>query len=488
MSDTVRVRFAPSPTGSFHVGGARTALFNWAFARHHKGVFVLRIEDTDRSRSTDEHIAQILDVLRWLGLDWDEGPPAAGYRQTERFDIYREHALRLLAEGRAYRCRCAPQTLDALRAAARARKEQFRYPGTCRDAGVPASEPHALRLKMPQGGQTVVDDAILGTVTFDNGTLDDWILVRTDGVPTYNFCVVVDDVTMTITHVIRGNDHLNNTPKQIACYAALGYGTPVFAHIPMILAPDRSKMSKRHGATTVEEFRDQGILPEALVNYLARLGWSHGDQEILSREEIVEHFSLEQVGKAGAVFDREKLLWLSQEWIKAAPPERLAAALASRVITPGTDESSMASDPAWLARVAATLTERSRTLVEMAAQAGFYFAPPPTYDPQAMAKWWGSEAPQRYAVLRKRIDAQEAFDPESLEGLYRGLASEMGLGLVDLAQLTRIALTGKTASPPIFQVAALIGKAETLDRLKAAEAAASPAKPVVGPARGGRAR
>ena len=480
MSDTVRVRFAPSPTGSFHVGGARTALFNWAFARHHKGVFILRIEDTDRSRSTDEHIDQILDVLRWLGLDWDEGPPAAGYRQTERFDIYREHALRLLAEGRAYRCRCTPEILDALRAAARARKEQFRYPGTCRDAGVPASEPHALRLKMPQGGQTVVDDAILGTVTFDNGTLDDWILVRTDGVPTYNFCVVVDDVTMKITHVIRGNDHLNNTPKQLACYAALGYATPVFAHIPMILAPDRSKMSKRHGATTVEEFRGQGILPEALLNYLARLGWSHGDQEILSRDEIVEHFTLEQVGKAGAIFDREKLLWLSQEWIKSVPPERLAAALAPFLNVP--------VDPARLARIAATLKERSHTLVEMAGQATFYFVPPAAYDAQAMARFWGPEAPPRYAVLRKRIDAQEAFDPESLEALYRGLAFEMGLELVDLAQLTRLALTGKTASPPVFQVAALLGKVETLARLKAAQAAAERPKPVVGPARGGPGR
>jgi glutamyl-tRNA synthetase len=464
MCDTVRVRFAPSPTGSFHVGGARTALFNWAFARHHKGVFILRIEDTDRSRSTEEHIGEILDVLRWLGLDWDEGPPEAGYRQTERVDIYREHARRLLAEGRAYRCRCAMETLDALRAAAKGRKEQFRYPGTCRDAGVPDSEPHALRLKMPQGGQTVVEDAILGTVTFDNGTLDDWILVRTDGTPTYNFCVVVDDVTMKITHVIRGNDHLNNTPKQIACYAALGYATPVFAHIPMILAPDRSKMSKRHGATTVEEFRGMGILPEALVNYLARLGWSHGDQEILSREEIVEHFSLDHVGKAGAVFDREKLLWVSHQWIQAATPEQLAAALAPFLRVP--------VDQARLGPIAVTLKERARTLVEMAEQAAFYFAPPAAWDRQATATFWGPEAPQRYAVLIKRIEAQEPFDPESLEGLYRGLAAEMGLKLVDLAQLTRIALTGKTASPPVFQVAALLGRAETLTRLKAARAAA----------------
>src|ERR1700730_960573 len=278
MPESVRVRFPPSPTGHLHVGGARTALFNWLFARHHRGVYVLRIEDTDRSRSTEEYTESLIEAMRWLGLDWDEGPPAPGYRQTERFEIYRAHAERLVAEGRAYRCRCTPETLDALRELAKARKEQFRYPGTCRDANVPASEPHALRLKVPTEGQTIVEDEILGTVSFDSATLDDWILVRTDGTPTYNFCVVVDDVTMKITHVIRGNDHLSNTPKQIACYAALGYATPIFAHIPMILAADRSKMSKRHGATTIEEFRDQGILPQALVNYLVRLGWAHGDQ------------------------------------------------------------------------------------------------------------------------------------------------------------------------------------------------------------------
>ena len=471
MSDTVRVRFAPSPTGSFHVGGARTALFNWAFARHHKGVFILRIEDTDRSRSTEEHIVQILDVLRWLGLDWDEGPPASGYRQTERFEIYRAHGERLLLEGRAYRCRCTPETLDALRAAAKARKEQFRYPGTCREARVPASEPHALRLRMPLGGQTVVEDAILGTVTFDNDTLDDWILVRTDGTPTYNFCVVVDDVTMKITHVIRGNDHLSNTPKQIVCYEALGYATPVFAHIPMILAADRSKMSKRHGATTVEEFRDQGILPEAMVNYLARLGWSHGDKEIFSPAEIAAHFSLEHVGKAGAVFDREKLNWIALEWIKATPPARLAALLPPFLERAGYPAATM--EATRLEKIAQTLQERSHTLVEMAEQAVFYFRAPAAYDPQATARFWGPEAPARYAALIKRHQVQEAFDPESLEALYRGLAAEMSLKLVDLAQLTRLALTGKAASPPIFQVAAILGKPETIDRLKSAQRAAS---------------
>ena len=471
MSEPVRVRFPPSPTGHLHVGGARTALFNWLFARHHQGVYVLRIEDTDRSRSTEEYTQSLLEALRWLGLDWDEGPPTPGYRQTERFDIYRAHAERLIAEGKAYRCRCTPETLDALRKAAEARKETFRYPGTCREANVPASEPHALRLAIPREGETVIDDVVRGRVTVSHTELDDWILVRTDGTPTYNFCVVVDDVTMKITHVIRGTDHLSNTPKQVLCYQALGYPLPVFAHIPMILAADKTRLSKRHGATSVLAFRDLGILPEAMVNYLARLGWSHGDQEILSREEIVEHFSLEHVGKAGAVFDREKLLWVSHQWIQSAAPERLAAALVpflARVVGP----SAAAADRARLAKIAASLKERARTLVEMAEQAAFYFEPPATYDRQATSKFWGPEAPPRYNVLIKRIEAQQAFDPESLEGLYRGLAAEMGLKLVDLAQLTRIALTGKAASPPVFQVAALVGKADTVARLKAARAVA----------------
>ena len=469
----VVTRYAPSPSGALHIGGARTALFNWAFARHHRGTFILRIEDTDSSRSTEAHIGQIVEAMRWLGLDWDEGPPSPGYRQTERFEIYRVHAERLLAEGHAYRCRCTPETLDQLREAARARKEQFRYPGTCRDANVPASEPHALRLRVPLEGETIVEDAILGSVSFDNTTLDDWILVRTDGTPTYNFCVVVDDVTMKITHVIRGNDHLSNTPKQIACYEALGYATPIFAHIPMILAADRSKMSKRHGATTVEEFREQGFLPEALVNYLTRLGWSHGDKEIFSPAEIAAHFDLEHVGKAGAVFDREKLHWISLEWIKASPPARLAALLPPFLERAGYPAT---TDTARLAKIAQTLQERSHTLVEMAEQAAFYFRAPATYDPQATAKFWGAEAPARYTALIKRIEVQDAFDPESLEGLYRGLAAEMGLKLVDLAQLTRLALTGKAASPPIFQVAAILGKPETIDRLKVAQKTASAAR------------
>jgi glutamyl-tRNA synthetase len=472
MAESVRVRFAPSPTGHLHVGGARTALFNWAFARRHGGVSILRIEDTDRSRSTDEYIDQIVDAMRWLGLDWDEGPPTPGYRQTERAEIYRAHAERLLVEGRAYRCRCTPETLDALREAARAAGETFRYPGTCRGAEVPASEPHALRLSTPREGQTVVDDVIHGAVAFDNALLDDWILVRTDGTPTYNFCNVVDDVSMVITHVIRGNDHLSNTPKQVQCYEAFGYPTPRFAHIPMILGADKSRLSKRHGATSVQAYRDAGILPEAMVNYLARLGWSHGDQEIFSADELIREFDLTHIGVAGAVFDAAKLEWLSHHWIKAAPSLRLAGELTPFLEREGLP---VPSDRAWLARVVDTLKERAPTLVEMARQSAFYLRPPSAYDREATQKFWKPGAADRYALLIRRLEAHDDMTPAALELLYRGLAAELGLKLVDVAQLTRIALTGKTASPPIFDVVSILGKTETLARLRAAAAACAEA-------------
>jgi glutamyl-tRNA synthetase len=468
MPEPVRVRFPPSPTGHLHVGGARTALFNWLFARHHAGVYVLRIEDTDRSRSTEEYTQALIEALRWLGLDWDEGPPTPGYRQTERLDIYRAHAERLLAEGKAYRCRCTPETLETLRRAAEARKETFRYPGTCREARVPVSEPHALRLAIPREGETAVDDVVRGRVVFGHAELDDWILVRTDGTPTYNFCVVVDDVTMKITHVIRGNDHLSNTPKQVLCYQALGYPLPVFAHIPMILAADKTRLSKRHGATSVLAFRDMGILPEAMLNYLARLGWSHGDQEIFSRDDLIRHFDLVRVGAADAVFDLEKFKWVNHQWIKALPADRLARDLAPFLEKAGLPAP---ADLAWLGCVVETLRERARTLVEMAEQAAFFLRRPPAYDPQATAKFWKEGAGERYAILIKRLEAQEAMDPPALEALYRFLAADLGLKLVDLAQLTRIAIAGKAASPPIFEVMSILGRPEVVARLRAAAAA-----------------
>ena len=465
MSDGVRVRFAPSPTGHLHVGGARTALFNWLFARHHGGRFILRIEDTDRSRSTDANIDLIVDALRWLELDWDEGPPAAGYRQTERFELYRAHAERLVAAGRAYYCDCPPAQLEAERKAAEARKETFRYSGRCRERGLAAG---ALRLRIPAAGATVVQDLINGPVEFDHRQLDDWILVRTDGTPTYNFCAVVDDVDMRISHVIRGNDHLSNTPKQVLCYEALGYPVPAFAHVSLILGPDRGRLSKRHGATSVQAYREQGILPEAMVNYLVRLGWSHGDQEIFTRAELIERFDIKDVSASGAVFDQTKLEWLSQEYIKRSDEARLAA-----LVRPFLAEAGLtAPDDARLAAMLETLRERAKTLREMVEVGRFYFERPAGYDDAARAKLFTPAGTERLGMLIKRLQAVEPFTAAALEALYRELVAAMGLKLVDLAQLTRLAVTGRTASPPLFDVLALLGREEVLARLRTARAAA----------------
>ncbi len=469
MSELVRVRFAPSPTGHLHVGGARTALFNWLFARHAGGAFLLRIEDTDRSRSTDDSIRQILEAMSWLGLDWDpEGPEDDGtwrgyYRQTSRLEIYRAHAERLLAEGKAYRCYCPPEELEARREAARARGETFRYDGRCRTAPERPGVPAALRLRIPDEGVTVVKDLIHGDVEFDRATLDDWILVRSDGTPTYNFCVVVDDVTTKITHVIRGNDHISNTPKQILLYEALGYARPVFAHIPMILGPDRSRLSKRHGATSTLVFRDQGFLTEAMVNYLARLGWAHGDQEIFSREELVRFFDLAQVGAAGAIFDRTKLEWVNSQWI-----QRFREGLAPR-LRPFVERLGIPAPPdRLLAAAARSLSQRATTLAEMAEQARFYFEAPTEYDRQAAGKLLTPAARPRLERFVRRLETVEPWDEATLEGAARQLAAELDAKLVDVAQPIRLALTGRTASPPLFGVMADLGREETLRRIRAA--------------------
>ena len=463
MTGAVRVRFAPSPTGHLHVGGARTALFNWLYARHHRGAFVLRIEDTDRSRSTDANVAAILQALEWLGLSWDEGPPTPGYRQSERLAIYREHAERLFAAGRAYYCDCAPVELERERRAAQARKETFRYSGRCRARGLAAG---ALRLRIPDEGATVVNDLIHGPVTFDHSQLDDWILVRTEGTPTYNFCVVVDDVTMRITHVIRGNDHLPNTPKQILCYEALGYPIPEMAHVSMILGPDRSRLSKRHGATSVQSFRDAGIPAEAMVNYLARLGWSHGDQEIFTREELIELFDIKDVASSGAVFDHAKLEWLSHQCIKRMDAEELAASVAPFFPAVGLDAP---RDRAYVARVLPTLKERGKTFRELLEVGRFYFERPRDYAREAADTYFTEAGAGRLAAIVARLETLPSFTPDALERLYRDLGAELGLKLVDLAQLTRLALTGGTASPPLFEVLALLGREEALVRLRAAQ-------------------
>jgi glutamyl-tRNA synthetase len=482
MAESVRVRFAPSPTGHLHVGGARTALFNWLFARRSGGAFLLRVEDTDRSRSTDESIRQILDGLSWLGLDWDrEGPEAdatyRGYfRQTSRLEIYRTHAERLLAEGRAYRCYCAPDELEARRAAAQARGETFRYDGRCRELAPRPGVPGALRLRIPEVGVTVVPDLIHGEVSFDHVTLDDWILVRSDGTPTYNFCVVVDDVSMKVTHVIRGTDHLSNTPKQILCYEALGYPRPAFAHVPMILGPDRKRLSKRHGATSVIAFREEGFLPEAMVNYLARLGWAHGDQEVFTRDELVRLFDIRRVGATAAIFDRTKLEWLNQVWEKRLAEDPAGRERLADAFIPHLERAGVRNAPKPLVISAVTnLATRASTLAEMVPKARFYFEDPATYDPTAAGKFFTPATGARLDRLMARLAVLEAWTEVELEGACRQLAGELGVKLVDLAQPIRLGLTGETASPPLFAIMADLGRETTLRRLRALRARVSAA-------------
>jgi glutamyl-tRNA synthetase len=376
-------------------------------------------------------------------------------------DAYRAQAERLLAAGRAYYCACSPAELDEERRVAESRKETFRYSGRCRARGLTAG---ALRLRIPDDGATVVNDLIHGSVTFEHRQLDDWILVRSDGTPTYNFCVVVDDVSMGITHVIRGNDHLSNTPKQILCYEALGDPVPEMAHVSMILGTDRSRLSKRHGATSVQAFREAGILAEAMVNYLARLGWSHGDQEIFSRDELVRLFDIKDVASSGAVFDQTKLEWLNQEWMKGMDDRRLA-----ELVRPFVERSGLTvpGDVAWLARVVATLKARAKTLVELVAVGRFYFAAPSAYDDKAAQKFLTAAGAERLDRLTACL-AETEFTAAALEAAYRQLAPELGIKLVDLAQLSRLAVTGGTASPPIFDVLSILGREETLARLRRA--------------------
>jgi glutamyl-tRNA synthetase len=462
-----RVRFAPSPTGHLHVGGARTALFNWLFARHEKGAFLLRIEDTDRDRSTEEYVASILEAMRWLGLEWDEGPDVGGphgpYRQTERAEFYRAAAERLLAEGKAYRCVCSPADLEARRKEAEAKKIPFRYDGRCREAEVPAHRPAAVRLRIPREGEVVVEDALRGRIVFPNRDLDDWILVRTSGDPTYNFCVVVDDVSMRITHVIRGDDHLANTPKQVHLFRALGFPLPVFAHVPMILGPDRTRLSKRHGATSVLAFRDQGILPDALVNALARLSWSAGDQELFSREELIGKFTMEAIGSSPAVFNPEKLLWVNAAKMKALSPAELGDAAAPFLEARGWS----APDRAWRARLAASMSERAKTLVELADAAAFAFEEPAT-DPKAAAKWLEPGIAPALGDLLGRLETTPQWEEGPLKAAFETTLAARGIRMGSLAQAVRVAITGTDVSPPIYDVLLLLGRGRSLARIRRA--------------------
>jgi glutamyl-tRNA synthetase len=458
----VVTRFAPSPTGYLHIGGARTALFNWLYARRTGGTFILRIEDTDQERSTPESVKAILDSMKWLGMEWDEGP----YYQTERMDLYRKEAERLLAQGKAYRCVCTAEELDARREAARAKGDKPRYDGRCRD--LPASETagkrSVVRFRAPQEGQTVVHDIVRGDVSFENAELDDLVLIRSDGLPTYNFVVVVDDASMKITHVLRGDDHLNNTPKQILLYEALGYPLPLFGHVPMILGQDGARLSKRHGAMSVMAYEEMGYLPEAMVNYLVRLGWSHGDQEIFSTEELKSVFSLEHIGRSAGKFDPEKLTHLNAHYIKTADPARIAALLVPFLKKRGIDAG--VSDR--LVAIVRTLNERARTLDEMAESAVFYFREKET-DPKASAKFLTAEIAPVLDEVIAAFGALPQFTPAAMEEILQRLAAEKAGGkLGKVAQPIRVALTGGTVSPGLFEVMEILGKDEVVKRLSAA--------------------
>jgi len=453
----VRTRFSPSPTGALHLGGAHTALFNWLFARHYNGVFILRIEDTDKERSQERFVKEIQESLLWLGLDWDEGP----YFQSQRFQLYHDFTNRLVQAGAAYYCDCDPEDLEERRQKALARGDKPRYGGRCRERGLGPGPHRAVRFKTPQTGTTGWQDQIKGPIEFDNQELDDLVILRADGIPTYNLAVVVDDVTMKVTHIIRGDDHISNTPRQLLIYQALGAAPPLFGHMPLMLGKDRTKLSKRHGAQPVLAYRDRGILPHTLNNYLARLGWSHGDQEIFSREELIEYFSLEHVGKAPGIHDDEKLLWLNSHYLKASDDHDLARELAPFLTRLGIDP----KDLEYLAKVVATLKARSKTLVDMAEAARFYFQDPRPYEPEGAQKFL---TPDTAPLLRAAIDAlknQADFSETALTKMLKDLAAEAGVKLVAVAQPLRVALTGRTASPSLTDVIALLGKDESLARL-----------------------
>ncbi|HEV2212542.1 MAG TPA: glutamate--tRNA ligase, partial [Gammaproteobacteria bacterium] len=455
---TVRTRFAPSPTGYLHIGGARTALFCWLYARHHGGAFILRIEDTDRERSTQEAVQAILDGMAWLDLKQDEGP----FYQTQRFDRYREVAQQLLNGGHAYHCYCSKQELEAMRAEQMARKEKPRYDGRCRSrtAPVPGVAP-VIRFKNPQDGQTVVEDAVKGRVVFDNHELDDLIIVRSDGTPTYNFCVVVDDMDMRITHVIRGDDHLNNTPRQMNILKALGFTVPQYAHLPMILGPDGTKLSKRHGAVSVMQYREDGFLPEAVNNYLVRLGWSHGDQEVFSREEMTQLFDIADVNASASAINPQKLLWLNQHYIKTGDLSRLATELQWHLQRLGVDTS---KGPA-LAEVVKAQQERAKTFKEMAEASRFFFEEIKGYEPTAAAKNLTAEALPGLEALQKQLAVLNDWSASAIQAVLNGTAESLGFKLGKLAQPLRVAVSGGGVSPPIDATLALLGRERTLARL-----------------------
>ncbi|HIU64653.1 MAG TPA: glutamate--tRNA ligase [Candidatus Avacidaminococcus intestinavium] len=477
----VRVRFAPSPTGYLHIGGARTALFNWLFAKSHAGKLVLRIEDTDTERLKEDSVTQILQSLKWLGLAWDEGPEVGGnygpYFQSERKELYRKEIDRLLAEGKAYYCFCTPEELAEEREKQRLNKQPFRYGRTCRDRSsdevaklLAEGHPYSVRIKIPISGKITVHDMIHGDVTFDLEQFDDFVIMKSNGMPTYNFAVVVDDHSMKISHVLRAEEHLSNTPKQIMLYEACGYELPSFGHMPMILAPDRSKLSKRHGATSVEEFREQGYLPEAIVNYLTLLGWAPGnDKEIFTLDETCQEFDFSKMSKKAAVYDTKKLTWLNGQYLSLLPAEKVAVAAKPFFLHAGLiDEDWLQQNNDYFLQLIDVVRVRVKTLTEIVDASDYFFHEVTVYEEKGINKYFKDNASSLLEQCVAAISQLSVFSIEELEAVYNNIASENGLALGKLIHPSRLALTGRTVSPGLFDVMILLGKDKVIARMNQA--------------------
>lgn len=458
--DKIITRFPPSPTGYLHIGGARTALFNWLWARKNAGQFVLRIEDTDEVRSTKESVDAILESMEWLGIDWDDGP----YFQTKRYDIYNEHIDRLVEQGDAYYCDCTPEEVDAMREAAKAKGLKPMYNGKCRNRGLKKGDNTVVRLKTPDTGVTIVDDIVKGATAFQNAEIDDFIIQRSSGVAMYNLAVVVDDITMGINTIIRGDDHLVNTPKQILIYQALGAALPVFGHVPMVLGSDKARLSKRHGAMSVGEYKKMGFLADALINYLVRLGWSHGDQEFFERQDLIEKFDLEHLGRSAGMFDMDKLYALNAKHIQKKTPAELGVDLLPHLADLGIE----AQNDAFTQGVIETLQPRSKTLVEMAQGAAFYYKEEIEFEEKAAKKFL---KPETADLLTQCADAFEGlgnFSQAAQEEAFKQVMEETGLGFGKIAQPLRVAVTGTTVSPGIFEMFIALGQDKTIQRIRKA--------------------
>ena len=465
----VKTRFAPSPTGYLHVGGARTALFSWLYARHCNGEFVLRIEDTDRERSTQPAIDAILESMEWLNLNWDEGP----YYQTKRFDRYKEVIEQLISEGKAYKCYCSKERLEEVRAKQMEQGLKPRYDGHCRHNHEEhdANAPYVVRFKNPETGVVAFDDMVKGHIEFQNSELDDFIIQRSDGTPTYNFCVVVDDYDMGITHVIRGDDHVNNTPRQINLYRALGAKEPVFGHVAMILGDDGNKLSKRHGAVSVMQYREDGYLPQALLNYLVRLGWSHGDQEIFSVPEMIELFTPEQINKSASSFNTKKLEWLNAQYMKSLPRAEVAAELKWHLARLGIDTDKVAGPNLEL--VVTNYCERTHTLKEMAEKARCYFEDLTGYDAAGVKKWIKPGSVEILQDSLKALQALPEWQPKAIDAALEAVAKQHEVGMGKVGQPLRLAMTGTPTSPGIGDTMEMVGRERTFKRIEDAIAAFS---------------